>query len=100
MNTRLTSSHSNRPPATDNVPAIFLWRTPSSMSVADLRHARQEQAIDREILRDVADRFESIDTLGQLRFRHRSGRLEICAFDEKVVGLLDFGLLDLAHLHQ
>src|SRR5512143_1986981 len=100
ISTRLTNSHRSRPLTTDTVPARFLWRAPWNMSVADLRHAGQEQAIDREVLRDVAESFQRVDELGELRFRYLSGRLEIGSLDEKIIGLLDFRLLNFAHLHQ
>src|SRR4051812_15199825 len=98
MNRRLTASHSSRPPTTDSVPARYLWRTPSNMSVGNLGHARQEQPFDREILRQVAERLERVDELVHPCFGHLAGRLEILSTDQEIVSLLHVVLLDLADL--
>src|SRR5262245_43876559 len=87
MTRRLMSSHSASPPSTDKVPARYLSRAPAHMSVGDLSDAREEQTLDREARRDIAQGSQRVDQLADLGLGNFSGRLEVFPGDQEVVGL-------------
>src|SRR5438128_1485267 len=92
---RLTSSHNVRPPMTDRAPGRYLLPTRCHMSVGYLRDAVQEQPIDGEALRHIAQRFQRIDQLVHAQPGNLAGRLEVFALDQVVVGTLDVILFEL-----
>src|SRR4029077_716784 len=128
MRTRLISSHNSRPPATESSPAerprsacasicgagatsagrvsgALSVLTPSLVtligcpSVGNLRHARQQQAIDREIRRKIAKGAQCVNHVADLAPGDLAGRLEQILAAEKAVSLFHVVLADLAHLH-
>src|SRR5262249_32601681 len=77
---------------------VRLWHCPASISsslasIDDLRHARQEQAIDREVCRDVAKLAQRVDHLGDLGLGDLAGLLEQFLAAKEIVGLV--GVFDL-----
>src|SRR3569833_1754990 len=86
ISTRLTNSQSRSQPTTDSTPAMLYWRRRSDMSVANLRDAGQEQPVDGEIARHVAQLLQGSDQPCQFRAGHLSGRLEIVALNQEIVG--------------
>src|SRR5215211_3518852 len=101
---RLRISHSSNPPSTERVPARYLRRAPchrrtipaglaarpTDVSIDNLGHPRQEQAVDGKIGGNVAELAQRIDDL--------AGRLEQFLAAEEVIGLLDIVGLELAHV--
>src|SRR5947209_6484346 len=104
--TRLANSQTRSPATTDSVPAIGNRRVRSRpftpfcastgrctgylVSIIDhLRHARQEQPVDREIGRHVAKLAQRLDDGPNLVARNLPGRLEQALAAQEVVRTLD-----------
>src|SRR5262249_28662476 len=95
---RLRISHSSKPPSTERVPARYLRRAPchrraiaaglaampADMSIDNLGHLRQKQAVDDKIGGNVAELAQGIDHLSALGPGDPSRRLAQTLTSQKI----------------
>src|SRR6202045_1157252 len=80
-------------------PSLVTLMAISYALVGNLRHARQQQAVGREIGGKIAQRPQRLDHVVDLSLGHLAGRLEQVLATEKAVGLFHVVVADLAYLH-
>src|SRR5580700_11230269 len=80
-------------------PSLVTLMAISYALIGNLRHARQQQAVDREIRRQIAERAQRVDHVGDFALGDFAGRLEQVLVAEEAIGLFHVVLADLAHLH-
>src|SRR5580700_9788472 len=67
--------------------------------IGNLRHARQQQAVNREIRRQIAESVQRVDHVADFALGDFAGRLEQVLVAKKAVGFFHVVPADLAHLH-
>src|SRR5580698_9577974 len=80
-------------------PSLVTLMATSYALIGNLRHARQQQAVDRETGGEIAQRAERIDHIADFALGDFSRRLEQILVVEKAVGFFDVVPPDLAHIH-
>src|ERR1700730_3279596 len=80
-------------------PSLVTLMAVSYALVGNLRHARQQQAVGREIGGKIAQRPQRLDHIVDFALGHPAGRFEQILIVEKAVRLFHVVLADLAHVH-
>src|SRR5580704_18121265 len=80
-------------------PSLVTLMAVSYALIGNLRHARQQQSVDRKTGGKITEDMQCIDHVVDFSLGHLAGRLEQVLVVEEAVSLFHIVLADLAHVH-